>query len=76
MSNKFENLSRKHDNVCIDNKCLQGLHDQQETYSRRKNLLIRGINDQAEESDHMCIADARRFFIDDIYNRKNYSNQD
>ena len=66
MSNKFENLSRKHDNVCIDNKRLQGLHDQQETYSRRDNLLIRGINEQAEESDDMCIAAARRFFIDEM----------
>ena len=66
MSNKFENLSRKHDNVCIDNKRLQGLTDQQETYSRRDNLLIRGINEQAEESDDMCTTAARRFFIDEM----------
>ena len=66
MNNKFVNLSRKHDNVCIDNKRLQGLHDQQETYSRRENLLLRGIDEQAEESGDMCIAAARRFFINDM----------
>ena len=66
MDNKFVNLSRKHDNVCIDNKRLQGLHDQQETYSRRENLLLRGIDEQAEESGDMCIAAARRFFINDM----------
>ena len=66
MDTKFDTLSKKYDNVCIDNKRLQGLHDQQETYSRRDNLLIRGINEQAEESDDMCIAAARRFFIDDM----------
>ena len=60
--NKFENLSRKHDNVCIDNKRLQGLHDQQETYSRRENLLLGGIDEQAEESGDVCIAAARRLF--------------
>ena len=60
MNNKFVNLSRKYDNVCIDNKRLQGLHDQQETYSRRENLLLRGIDEQAEESGDMCIAAARR----------------
>ena len=66
MNNKFVNLSRKHDNVCIDNKRLQGLHDQQETYSRRENLLLRGIDEQAEESGDMCIAAARRFFINEM----------
>ena len=66
MNNKFVNLSRKHDNVCIDNKRLQELHDQQETYSRRENLLLRGIDEQAEESGDMCIAAARRFFINDM----------
>ena len=66
MNNKFVNLSRKHDNVCIDNKRLQGLYDQQETYSRRENLLLRGIDEQAEESGDMCIAAARRFFINDM----------
>ena len=44
-------MTRKYNGLLCKNQQLQQSHDKQESYSRRENLLIRGIKEQAEETE-------------------------
>ena len=70
LNNKFSKIEQEHEILKIrynglghENVRLQTQQDAQESYSRRDNLLIRGITDDGQDDDKSCMRLVRDFFF-------------
>ena len=70
LNNKFSKIEQEHEILKIrynglrhENVRLQTQQDAQESYSRRDNLLIRGITDDGQDDDKSCMRLVRDFFV-------------
>ena len=59
-------LTVKYDGVKNDNIKLQRQQEKQESYSRRDNLIIRGIKENDNETEDACMKLVRNFFVEQL----------
>ena len=58
------NVERKCNGLAAKNKRLIEAQEAQESYSRKDNLVIRGIDEQEAETEEMCVTAVKAVFID------------
>ena len=66
LKSEMFSMTRTYNGLLCKNQQLQQSHDKQESYSRRENLLIRGIKEQAEETEKMCEDAVRQLLISEM----------
>ena len=59
-------LTVKYNGVKNDNIRLQRQQEKQESYSRKDNLIIRGINENDDETEDTCMKLVRNFFVQQL----------
>ena len=59
-------MKRKCHGLREENKRLLDQCDSQESYSRRSNLIIRGIKEQQNETESMCLESVTNFFVTEM----------
>ena len=75
LEQRMFNLERKCNALNVKNKRLTEQQEQQDTYSRKENLVVRGIDEAAEEeTEDMCMAAVRNVFINNLNLHKDYVN--
>ena len=75
LEQRMFNLERKCNALNVKNKRLTEQQEQQDTYSRKENLVVRGIDEAAEEeTKDMCMAAVRNVFINNLNLHKDYVN--
>ena len=57
------NVERKCNGLAAKNKRLVETQEAQESYSRKENLIIRGIAEQESETEELCVAAVKAVFI-------------
>ena len=60
------NVHRKCNGLSAKNKRLTEQQEAQDTYSRRENLVIRGVAEREAETDEQCVESVRRILINNI----------
>ena len=71
MTQRVFNLERKCN--ALKNRHLTEQQEQQETYSRKENLVVRGINEVPnEETEDMCVAAVKQTFTNNLNIDKDY----
>ena len=58
------NVERKCNGLAAKNKRLLETQEAHESYSRKENLIIRGIAEQEAETDEMCVTAVKKILID------------
>ena len=67
MTQRVFNLERKCNAVNAKNRHLTEQQEQQETYSRKENLVVSGIDEVPdEETEDMCVAAVKQTFVNII----------
>ena len=59
-------VHRKCNGLSAKNKRLTEQQEAQDTYSRRENLVIRGVAEREAETDEQCVESVRRILINNI----------
>ena len=73
MTQRVFNLERKCNALNAKNRHLTEQQEQQETYSRKENLVVRGINEVPnEETEDMCVAAVKQTFTKNLNIDKDY----
>ena len=73
MTQRVFNLERKCNALNAKNRHLTEQQEQQETYSRKENLVVRGINEVPnEETEDMCVAAVKQTFTNNLNIDKDY----
>ena len=60
------NMERKYNGLTNKCKRLRELCESQDTYSRKENLLIRGVDEGIEETDDICMNTVKEILIQKI----------
>ena len=60
------NVHRKCNGLSAKNKRLTEQQEAQDTYSRKENLVIRGVAEREAETDEQCVESVRRILINNI----------
>ena len=66
MKKDLFSVQRKCNGLTAKNKRLTDLQESQDTYSRRENLVIRGVAERAEETEEMCVASVRQIMTNSL----------
>ena len=66
MKRDLFSVQRKCNGLSAKNKCLTDLQESQDTYSRRENLIIRGVVERADETEEMCVASVRQIMTNKL----------
>ena len=73
MTQRVFNLERKCNALNAKNRHLTEQQEQQETYSRKENLVVRGISEVPnEETEDMCVAAVKQTFTNNLNIDKDY----
>ena len=75
MDQRMFSLERKCNALSTKNRHLTEQQEQQDTYSRKENLVIRGIDEAAaEETEDMCITAVRQMCMNNLNIDRDHAN--
>ena len=71
LETKYDDMKQECNNLKIQNYALKQQSNKQETYSRRKNIILRGVKETENESNELCERATRLFLQNNLHLAEN-----